>query len=424
MKDFISKLIYQSGEYLYNSRIKSAYEELRSSEYASDAELDRLQEKKLSKLLEHAVQTTKYYKERYKGININEVSLQNIKDLPILTKKELFENSDNMFSTAFHRNNLIKSETSGSTGDAFIFFRDYEWDAYHRAAIARGLLEHGIKPYSRNIYLWGFIATFWEKLKIKFFDALQNRYRLFTYNEQEIVNLLKSKQDVEFISGYSSVINHIALVALKHNLKLNALKAVKGTSEKIYPDYIKNVEKAFNVPFISEYGAAETGIIAYSCKHGVQHTIRENVIVESVNNRAIITNLNSYSMPIIRYDLGDYIELTSTQCKCGRHSQTIDEILGRVGKDICGKTKKFPSLTLYYIFKELALKNNLELSYSALQKKVGLIEISIFKNIDEDEMHTLRKVCNKYFKNDLDLKIIIGSIINKDKKMKDFTSEL
>ena len=73
------------------------------------------------------------------------------------------------------------------------------------------------------------------------------------------------------------------------------------------------------------------GIISYTCPAGNDHVIRENVIVEVVGGRAVITNLNSFSLPIIRYELGDYIELCNQTCSCGRHSQIVTDIMGRVG---------------------------------------------------------------------------------------------
>ena len=66
------------------------------------------------------------------------------------------------------------------------------------------------------------------------------------------------------------------------------LKMVKGTSEKIYERYQDEIKKAFGQKMISEYGAAETGIIAFECPSGNMHINMEGVIVEEINEEIII----------------------------------------------------------------------------------------------------------------------------------------
>ena len=85
------------------------------------------------------------------------------------------------------------------------------------------------------------------------------------------------------------------------------LKMVKGTSEKIFDSYQDEVRKAFGQKMISEYGAGESTLIAYECPCGNMHVVMENVIVEDYNGEILVTNLNSTSMPIIRYRLGDSV---------------------------------------------------------------------------------------------------------------------
>jgi phenylacetate-CoA ligase len=144
--------------------------------------------------------------------------------------------------------------------------------------------------------------------------------------------------------------------------KYKNIKMVKGTSEKIFDSYQEEVRKAFGKKMISEYGAAETGIIAFECPKGKMHINMETVIVEEENNEVLVTNLISRSFPVIRYKLGDYIELDpGTRCDCGRVHPVIKEVLGRTGKVIYGKSGRYPSLTLYYVFKNLAIEKKADI---------------------------------------------------------------
>jgi phenylacetate-CoA ligase len=89
----------------------------------------------------------------------------------------------------------------------------------------------------------------------------------------------------------------------------------------------------------TEYGCAEFGPIAFECEAGELHTAAENAHIEvednghSCNNdcrgNLIITELNNYGMPLIRYKIGDMGILTDHQCACGRQLPVLKEISGR-----------------------------------------------------------------------------------------------
>jgi phenylacetate-CoA ligase len=103
----------------------------------------------------------------------------------------------------------------------------------------------------------------------------------------------------------------------------------------------------------------------------------------------------------------------------------IEDVLGRVGNLIYGKSNNYPSLTLYYIFKNLAIDHEISLNYQAVQNKKGKIIINLEQNINKVEKKLLKNETKKYFKNDLDY--IINSnvdIKSKDKKQKDFISNI
>jgi phenylacetate-CoA ligase len=223
------------------------------------------------------------------------------------------------------------------------------------------------------------------------------------------------------------MIYETAKIINENDIEINSnFKMIKGTSEKIYDKYQEEVMKAFGEKMISEYGAAEAGIIAFECSEGNMHITMENVIVEEENGEIIVTNLLSKSFPIIRYKLGDYIKINrEKQCSCGMEHHIIEDVLGRVGNLIYGKSNNYPSLTLYYIFKNLAIDHEISLNYQAVQNKKGKIIINLEQNINKVEKKLLKNEIKKYFKNDLDY--IINSnvdIKSKDKKQKDFISNI
>jgi phenylacetate-CoA ligase len=103
----------------------------------------------------------------------------------------------------------------------------------------------------------------------------------------------------------------------------------------------------------------------------------------------------------------------------------ISDILGRVGKVIYGHTKQYPSLTLYYVFKNLAMEHNIILNYQARQIRKGQLTLCIESKLSEKERIILLKEINKYFNVDLDVEIADNSDIKSVQKKKvDFISEI
>lgn len=425
----ISKLIYSLGELKYNSKIRKKYKWLKQTEKWSLDELEQYQTEKLKKLLTHAYENSIHYKQKFDDYDIhpNDFSrLEDLKKFPVLTKSELREKTSDILIDTSSDEKLYYSETSGSTGEPLVFYRNQSWDAIHRASIKRGYSWHGVKPYEKNGYFWGYNLDTTKELKIKFLDFLQNRYRIFTYSEKNLNHFLKKMKKAKYIEGYSSMIYEVAKKINENEDKYHfpKMKMIKGTSEKIFDSYKVEVNKAFGLNFVSEYGSAEAGIIAFECKQGNMHITMENVVVETEDNEIIVTNLSSDSYPIIRYRLGDYIELRDKhyKCECGLSHPIIESVLGRVGKTIKGNTLNFPSLTLYYVFKNLAIKGHL-LYYQAIQRQEGELELNIEQSLSENERKLLQIELDKYFGDELIININeLVKLDRKDGKMRDFIS--
>jgi len=421
------KWIYRYGANKWNDRIFNKFTFLVESQYWSIDKLRELQLSNLKLLLDIAYNNTTFYKDKYdrSGFHPREVnSLEDIRKVPMLSKNELLVNSDKI-QIKKNEEKLYFAETSGSTGKPLVFYRDQDWDAWNRASMYRGYSWYNVDPWEKNGYLWGYNFSLLKQMRVKLLDELQNRFRLFSYNEADIKRFLSKLEDAAFLSGYSSMIFELSKEINKIGTnRYHKIKMVKGTSEKIYDSYQDDVIRAFGKKMISEYGSAETGLIAFECPNGSMHINMETVIVEEENSEIVITNLISKSFPVIRYKLGDYIELGGVlKCSCGRNHLTVKDVLGRTGKVIYGFKEKYPSLTLYYVFKNLAIEKKIILNYVAIQKGKGEIEIHIERKITEHEKNMFMLEYTKYFKNDLRLNLLDGSIIRQEKAKKtDFIS--
>lgn len=425
----IFRFIYIIGIYIRNRKILACYKSLKNSENYSIDKLLKNQETKLRELVNFAYNNSAHYKHKYDecGLNLDKIrSLNDLKYIPVTTKEEVLNNCKSIQVANCDEKQFL-SETSGSTGRPLMFYRNMEWDAWVNAAVMRGYSWHDVSPWDRNGYLWGYNIAPCKQFKVKFLDFLQNRFRMFSYKSNDIDSFVKKLENAVFLGGYSSMLYEVAKRinsgGIKHKFNL---KMVKGTSEKIYDIYQDEAIKAFGKRIISEYGSAESGIIAFECAFGSLHINMETVIVEEVDNEIVVTNLVSKSFPIIRYKLGDYIKIdTATKCKCGIQHYIISEVTGRVGSVIHGNKNQYPSLTLYYVFKNLATVNNIVLNYQVIQEAIGHIIVLIENEYDETAHGLMMKEFKKYFDDDLNIKVEY-SIERQDykSKKKDFISKI
>lgn len=426
----IAELVYRAGVALRNPLILQRYKSLMESQQWTKARLHEHQLEGLRTLVKHAYVNCPYYRRKFDESGFSPetiVSLDCLKRIPSTTKEELIS-SRGSIQIQNGTERLFYSETSGSTGKPLVFYRNQDWDAWHRASVFRGYSWYGVQPWDRNGYLWGYNFSFKRTIKTKALDILQNRFRLFSYKNEEIDHFIAKLGTASYLSGYSSMIYEVAkrINANKSSVPPLRLKMVKGTSEKIFDKYRDEIKAAFGVPITSEYGAAEAGIIAFECPSGSMHVNMETVIIEEDNNEILVTNLVSKSFPIIRYKLGDYIRLDrDSQCACGMQHEIVREVLGRVGKVIYGVNNQYPSLTLYYVFKNLAMEHRIILNYQATQSRKGHLMLRIEGQLNSKHQQALTKEIAKYFSSDLVVQIQDGQELHTRKgKRADFVSEI
>lgn len=120
-------------------------------------------------------------------------------------------------------------------------------------------------------------------------------------------------------------------------------------AEHLYPEDRKKLVDGLGLEVVATagYGAVDVGMIGYQCpdcQGGVHHTLGGVVIVElvdeedrpirecGVTGHLVVTNLERFLMPVIRYRVGDLGRWVAGECPCGRATSRF-ELLGR-GDDV------------------------------------------------------------------------------------------
>jgi phenylacetate-CoA ligase len=108
----------------------------------------------------------------------------------------------------------------------------------------------------------------------------------------------------------------------------------------------------------NRYGCREVSIIASECEyHQGMHVNAEALLVEVVPDpsipspagRIVVTDLLNFSMPLIRYEVGDIGAWAEQRCPCGRLLPILADVQGRITDFLTlpdGRRISGPALTL------------------------------------------------------------------------------
>jgi phenylacetate-CoA ligase len=163
------------------------------------------------------------------------------------------------------------------------------------------------------------------------------------------------------------------------------------SSAQVLPDNTRAlIEEGFSTTVYDKYGAREFSGIAYQCGESRDHHVMdESYIVELlVNGRpaepgevgeVVITDLNNFSVPLIRYRIGDLATAVDVApCPCGRGLSRIGRIQGRTQAIVyCGNGTWLPGTFFHHFFKdhEYAIR-----SFQVHQERKGAFTLRIVKN--------------------------------------------
>ena len=312
---------------------------LQRLEFAPAAEIEKVQQAALERLLQHAAASVPFYKK----LSLTGAGLQSF---PILTKDILRSQADELISDRADRAAMMPNASGGSTGKPVRLFQDKNY--WERATASRWFVEGwwGLRPGERTAAIWGNDRdvppqNFRERVTQEVLQQIGcNAFRLDEESMLRYARLLVRWQP-RFVIGYATALDLFARFLLSHpELKIRPI-AVKSTAEVLTPEERTRVERAFGAPVYDFYGSREVNNVAAECQHhkGL-HVNSINRFVEivdeqgaptksSVPGRVLVTDLTNYCMPMIRYENEDIAAWETGDCACGRNFPRLSRILGR-----------------------------------------------------------------------------------------------
>lgn len=342
------------------AKVLSRRRELRRRESWTRLQLLAHQERSQAVLRSFAFEASPFYRRIHQGLGGAPLS-----ELPVLTKATLMEHFDEvvtargiglqdlrsflprMAAGQLFRGKYYVSATSGTTGQPGVFL----WDADEWAGV--------LASYSRP-YAWGGVdprltrrtkmavvssTTPWHQSALvgatvdsPFIPTL--RLDSGTPIDELAARLQACHPDV--VVGYATVLGLLAAEQLAGRLAISPLASF-SSSEVLTDSTRRTIESAWGREPFGVYAATETAGIAAECEyHSGMHLFEDTVITEVVDEdyrpvatgefgaKVLVTVLGSRVLPLIRYEMGDSVRLSSADpCPCGRPFARLEGIQGR-----------------------------------------------------------------------------------------------
>ena len=295
------------------------------------------QQVRLGKLIQHAYHTTPYYHELLK------TEAPDIIQIPPLEKHNIREDLDRLCSDRFTREERIKNTTGGSTGTPLTFYQDRNYWNQRNLSVYYFDQWAGSDLGEPQLIIWGAPADLKgdEHWKYRLNTFWRNQYWLngFHLTDEEMHAAFEkmNRCHPQTILTYPSSLYQFAAFLYENGLIPKwQLKGIISSAEMLHPHYRALAEDVFRTKVYNRYGGREVGLIAMECKEGRMHINCRDIYLEidSPNpytqpGEILITQLNNYAMPFIRYRIGDIGILSDELCLCGNQLPILDDLLGR-----------------------------------------------------------------------------------------------
>jgi phenylacetate-CoA ligase len=336
-------------------RFLARLDELNRTQWFSREGLLALQQKKLHDLLTYAYHHVPYYRRLFDqaGFLPDMVlsDVDSLRRLPVMTKATIHEHFDDILTTEGRRRaGLSHLTTGGSTGHPLVFMQDSNFRDYVTADIHRHLGWAGWKLGQIHAYLWGtsFEVKASQAIRTRLMNWVLNRFvtNAYVLSEESMSAFVAQirRRHPRVLFGYTSCLYRFAEFVRERSLDDIKFDAIFASAEELYPDQRTFIESVLGGRIFNRYGSRELGGISCECgAHTGMHASIDNNYIEILRNldsneparpgeagHIIVTNLNNWGMPFIRYSIEDMgVWSTLDVCPCGRELPLMEMVQGR-----------------------------------------------------------------------------------------------
>jgi phenylacetate-CoA ligase len=333
----------------YGGEFSELLASLRESEWWDEARMAEYQARRLTEVLHHAFTHVPHYAESARAAGIEPDRLparEALATLPILTKEAARQAGTRLRSTA-PLGRLRTYQTSGTTGTPLTIWKTAHADRFQWAVWWRHRARFGLSLGDRFLTFGAKVPSLTDKPRAPIWrtnHAVGQSYLPVSHLERsmvpEVVAWIDRKR-FAFFAGYPSAMQVLASEMRDRGLRFRSPpRAVCCGSETLPAGVATSLAEVFQAPVTQVYGLGESAGGFAECERGRLHLDFELGLMEllpldgqpadSHLRRLVFTGLQNLAMPVLRYDVGDYVEVAHGPCGCGRRSPTVVAVDGRL----------------------------------------------------------------------------------------------
>ncbi|MBI2216456.1 MAG: phenylacetate--CoA ligase family protein [Candidatus Rokubacteria bacterium] len=348
----VRHVIFPLHERLRGRRTLAYLAEMERTQWLSPDALQALQWRKLTRLLTHATRTVPYYRDLFRRIGAAPGDIRTLADfqrLPVLTRDLVRDNLDALRSTRPPAP-LLDSCTGGSSGQPLRFSSDVVKEARGNAAKLRARRWWGLDIGDKELDIWGNPVELSRAGKVRDWkDRALNLRAVSAYDLSRPalsrwVRVLETYRP-KFLYVYPSALAELCRFLQAEGIDPAAWapRYVISTAESLPGPDRELIERTLGARVVLEYGAHDGApVMAHDCPCGRMHTLDDLALLEVTRHgrpvgvhelgELLVTSLDGYGMPFIRYAIGDLARLDDSRCTLGRGFGALEALEGRVAE--------------------------------------------------------------------------------------------
>lgn len=291
----------------------------------------------MASLLAFAAHNAPYYRDQAWASGVRAGKPLRFADLPITPKQDVKDQVEQFYAQRVpaSEGQILEKYTSGSTGVALRVLKTKRHFAINteenqRLADGWGRGEYKTVVHTSYAEQGHEAGSVTETVGANDF----HHWRVYSFASPLVADLLEKTRAPHFNSRPS-----VVLGALLEDKDFSFLRLISTVSEIIPPELRVLVSKLPDCRLFDSYGTVETGILASACAIcGQYHTAAGHAHIEVLKDgrpaqpgemgKVVVTPLFNLAMPLIRYDLEDYVEIAAPG-GCERPGLTFSKIIGR-----------------------------------------------------------------------------------------------
>jgi phenylacetate-CoA ligase len=245
-------------------------------------------------------------------------------------------------------NPRFRRRSGGTTGDPLWVVHDRTYRE-HTGAVTLWFDEWSGHVLGRaNVALWEMRARPMRQAVMEALGRFLRHETLFpisTLSKATMDGYLRrlNRRPPSKLLGFAGATYQLARRAEAAGTRVVPPRVLMVSAEPLSREMRETIERVFGAPVVNRYGSVETGGVACECLHRrglhVSALTHHVEVVRSDGSSCLpgeigelaITVLSNYSMPLIRYRIGDLAAVPDDDrsCACGRPFPRISRVVGR-----------------------------------------------------------------------------------------------